>query len=402
MFSYRNGYEIDGSDTSYAITTPDREKCVEILSFLLRLKTVSRKRPIEATVRKKFQDYSIRRHIEEMLEIPHDEMERLSGILCDKSITSCSVSYGCQPLNALYPEVRREIVDIVAEMEGVCPKTLNEPVFASAMEEKGEFYLSLTPDGAKALIETTEKANSEKSSFPVAQTPFFAIEIGVFLGAPFGGAAYTVKKLSERFTELNIDAKNMIRRLYEGDGFYLSDKTIYERIEIETDDPLYTLRRLASFDGFAFVSHRRRHDYDAAREETSKERMELVNIPRNLAAYASKPTDTYEFRDGNGRLDPLKSDSLAANPELGILKWATGGDNVMNVEQYVAFAKKLLDVSYFTDSEFTHYTTALVYIDNTTTDNPSILRFLRKNGHIGLMLDVPCALRGYARKTYSL
>ncbi|MCT4594432.1 MAG: hypothetical protein N4A57_09215 [Anaeromicrobium sp.] len=40
MFLYYDGYEIDGSDTSYNILTPEMEKLKEVVNYYLQLKII--------------------------------------------------------------------------------------------------------------------------------------------------------------------------------------------------------------------------------------------------------------------------------------------------------------------------------------------------------------------------
>lgn len=373
MFSFRRGYEIDGSDMSYSVILPERAKCAEVLRFILSLKVIDRRTPFRVCTKKKHREYSIRRLDKTEFEVAYDDLARLDEAIHALDLVSCEIDFAYQPPNTLHPEVRRDVVDIVARAGGMTGRTWTNPVFADEYGGSDGLYLALTERGSENLVCQTESGQSAAYRAALGATPPFALEIGVALGAPFGCAAYIVERVAARFPELEIEAGRIVREMYELEGFYPTDREIFERIDLPTGDFSYTLRRLVREGGLRFVTRKRQYRPEACAEETSTEAMLLPHIP-----------------DWIGEYDPTANNALASSPGWNILKLLTGGKNIMTLDAYVHFIERLWSVRYFPGRDFTRYSSVWMKCDE--GDARGILRCVRDSArgeHFRAVLDVP-------------
>lgn len=404
MFTYTQGYEIDGSDTAYHITTPERERCIEILKYLLSLKVIDRDKPIEMVLRRRKHPHAVRGVESEGIELSYDTLETLSHHLSMPGITDCMIRYSYHSLNTLYFDVKREVVDLVAAMS---PETkwhqFDNPVFCDDGAFIDEIYATFTPEGTQNLVETSNRA-VHRSGAIAGDTGPFAIEIGISRGAPFGSVAYMVQKLATAFPELWVDAYTMIVSMYRNEGYTLSDKALYERIETPRENIVDALQHLVANDTIRFVSRHRINQHDTKPEETSTTQMEPPNLPRNLATYESRPELEYEFRDPSGKFEITRNYGATAAPEMGILKSAARGKNVLDISEYALFVRRLADATYFSDREYVNYTTVHVKIrlGGPGEEAQGLLRCIRRNGRIRPVLDVPCCAYEVAKKALNV
>ena len=410
MFSYVQGYEIDGSDSAYNVVARDREACIEVAAFLLSLKTLDRSVPFRARIHRKRKPYSIYGNATEERQYVYDEIDRTGSLLSSlraEDVTSCEIRFAYCPQNALFPDVKREILDrlIALTPPSERPGPLVRPVFDDEAGGVDDLYLSFTERNVEDILTSTRAASCAENTVKILQAGACAIEVGVGLGAPIGSCLYMLYRMKDRFPELHIDADTLAREMYDYDGFYPSGRHIYERIEPMTDDPLETLRRLVATGGFRFVSKRNRYPHEAE-EETSVEQVELARVRDDLLGEPLPQTLGYEFRTPDGRLDEAQSFMPDSPPDYKILRSITGGKGVLDLKAYVEFARKLCAVEYFSALDCARYSTVSAYVDGTGSDEPAsriLVRFIRKKGGApGLVIDVPPKVRAPFCKKYGL
>lgn len=389
MFHYSRGYEIDGSDTSYNILTPERAKCLEIVDFYLRLKTVDRRGELEIDLKRQRRDYSLRSESEKF-RLEGFRLEELGEMLASPEVTGCSIFYRYVPMNSLYPEVRREVVDIVARFDGTLRpgEPLHNPVFWDEHETTDSLDLYFTPEIARRIYECTEDISTEAYFLPILEGPYVALEIGCRLGGPFGSAAWNVTKLAERFPELRIDAGDAVQKLYE--DTYLGSKRLCERIEVASDDPAAILEKLAS-DGAVFQIGWGLRDGDT----TSRDRVWPLGLPRGLAEWDS---NLYDYKAYDARGFPVEIDGRDYEAFYRILKGITGGKAVMTPGEYAAYVRKLAGASYFPDAEFVRLTTLWFHLQAPNGEEERCaFRCFRRDGGIAATIDVPHAMYPHVR-----
>ena len=77
MFLYEQGYEIDGSDSSYNLVDSEIQKILEVVKYILNLKIVNRKNPIKI---KYSETLSYNRSKWKEKTIKWEELERLDTL----------------------------------------------------------------------------------------------------------------------------------------------------------------------------------------------------------------------------------------------------------------------------------------------------------------------------------
>lgn len=391
MFEYTHGYEIDGSDTSYSILTPERGKCVEVVVYYLSLKTVEKHSPIEVRLCRKM---GMKKCDAEIVYIDHADLNRLAELLGPPDILSCTIYHRFHPTASRYPEVKRAILDLAVPMDPQAKgRSLRNPVILSHMydlDEVNRIDIAFTPKGAVDTYDTSDDVSTQAYIARIQTGPYCAVEINCALGAPYGSVIYGLDKLAGRFPELEIDAEAALKEMH--DFYYLGDKTIYERVMPVTSDPVYTLRRMASDRDFDFIVGWR----NGKRKQTRSDVMELMSLPDCMEKWEPGMYGIRDFDDREPLCPSSFRDTLSA-AALRILKGVSCNKRIMTIEEYAAFARRLADVSYFPHDRYAYYTTiwANFYKKGKNGKRNAyrlIIGFERIQGKPALVIDIPCGV----------
>ena len=144
MFEYYEGYEIDGSDTSYNILTPEIEKLKEVVNYYLNLKIIRKDVPIEITQVNTEQKGELYKkcYYKHQLGLMWEDV-------FSSSIKSFESSYKyVNPYN-LYPEVKRDLITSIVKNFDLKEEDLVQPVLLPNDYTQGYMQLFLEPDIAK-------------------------------------------------------------------------------------------------------------------------------------------------------------------------------------------------------------------------------------------------------------
>lgn len=388
MFKYWQGYEIDGSDSAYNIITPEKTKAIEVILYYLGLKTIRKKQRLAVRYKYKEKDYS-RHYTEKKAYFCTADLEAFTAFLQREDLVWVEISYSYIEPGRLYPEVRREIIDI---MLSLLPeqqrKPLHDPVFWEDFATRDLIEIYFDPVLAQNAYGYNDDVTGEKYHQPLIKNPFCTIEFNCCLGADFSLIAYNLKHIAQRFPEFAIDYMKDIGFIKK--EYYLNGMNLYERINLQTKDFAATLKRLAEHDSFWFAHFRTNNNKD------SKELLHVFRIQDGIGEWdALKIAKEYDA-DGN-----LINDFDYAY--LDILKGITGGKSVFTIDEYAQYIQKLAKVDYFSDTDFTAYSSV-----NITFALPSgnsyrgFIRWLRTGGKLKMVLDVPLHLYDYVRKEYAV
>ncbi|MDL2275796.1 hypothetical protein LJC22_06695 [Desulfosarcina sp. OttesenSCG-928-G10] len=392
MFSFWKAYEIDGSDTCYAIVTPEREKCVEIAMYWLSLKTVDRNRPVTAVLRSTYKPCSNSLKTEEK-SFAHEQLDQLAALLRAPQLHSCRIKYDYVPENRLYPEVFRDVVDLVASVESGQNRPISNPVFMNEAPFREEMDLFFHPKAAvNGYDGCPVDITSEKYTFTVREKDFFTISVGIGLGAPFGNAACNVKMLAERFPELEIDFSAVMKEMLTE---CMAGKQLYERINLGSVDITAFLERLLSHGEFAFAGPWPRQ------ENHQRDQPVLRGVPCTMTCWNPKLHE-YEVYDAQGNRLNAPDEYLDRDK---ILHGLTGGKQILTVGDYADFIHKLAGTSYFSDAEFTRLSMVEVIFMPRSDIRPALsgaIKFRRSRGKVELLMDLPRAGCTEIRRSYRI
>ena len=210
MYLRWNGYEIDGSDTTYNLILPNRSKLKEVAEYYLSLPIWDRSRKIFLDADES-SDWAPHRCIEST-NSEFDIPSICAGFDRPDWSGACTFVIYCLHPEKLPEELRSEIYALSSIRPGAegAQHANVDPVtylfdyrdslavgFIIYSEEESKGWKPHEPDGLvfnrKAIVQNLKAAHAER----------YAITLGP--GFIFEYTAYILQKLSERFSELGID-----------------------------------------------------------------------------------------------------------------------------------------------------------------------------------------------------
>ncbi|MCP3926944.1 MAG: hypothetical protein GY714_30670 [Desulfobacterales bacterium] len=234
MFEYYQGFEIDGSDTSYNIITPEAEKIREVVNYYLNLKIIDKNEHIQI-----YSCNGKRKHHLSGKKYQRGELDRLWEDL--EGVNSFELKYQYMAPSSLYPEVKREIIDFIIKKTKIDEKKLVNPTLGSNFYNGSYLKVVLNTQKAKDSSDSIDTICNEDYFKKIYSGDFVSLEIDYTLGASFAIKYYGFKKLKERFPELSLDEEAMLYVPW----YDISLKNlIYEQITIEANDYLSTVDRI--------------------------------------------------------------------------------------------------------------------------------------------------------------
>lgn len=387
MFSYWQGYEIDGSDSSYNLITPDRDKTIEILLYYLSLKTIRREQQLKVRYKYKEKSYS-RQYSEAEVFFKNSAPHKLAEFLRSPDIVSAIVYYSYIEPGRLFPEVKREIIDIMISLlpKGKKKPVLHEPVLWEEFATQDNIEVFLSQEAAAQANKYSWDITGEEYNKKMLAGAFATIEFNCRIGADFGFVAYNIKHMAERFPELGIDYKTEIA--FIKDDFYLSGTSIYERINIVSNDYVSTLLRFTEYEEFWFSHFRSRLG-----NRDSKELMQVYHIPEYISGWDSLKI-AREYDSQGNLINDWDYDYL------DILKGLSGGKEVFTPAEYIEYVEKLAQSKYFSATDFTAYSSVNVNLKIKGNSFRCFVRFIKRGGKIQMVFDVPVEIYEYVKKRF--
>lgn len=389
MFLYEQGYEIDGSDSSYNLVDCEIQKILEVVKYILNLKIVNRKNPIKI---KYSESLSYNRSKWKEKTIKWENLEKLDALFQNPKLSICEIYYPLMKVNRLYPNVKREIIDILLEREqkhSKCPQSyqkphMENPVFISRYEERNSDVLTIyiNEEMAKSVYECIElDLQKEKIVQKIIQNSCALLEINSIVGANRGYHLYMIKKIAERFPEYEIDVEDIMQ--YYETYFYSGYGELAERVYIDGRNVEELLHYLWKEKGvsFLFQQDTKKRKYTNWREDliTDEDVVTLVHIPTELEKYL-------ESCKMLNKREPLYE----------LLFAASKGKINLSFGEYAAYVDKLKNASLLSDYEFEQHTEIYFYYEK--KEKKSVHTYLcrmgyeRKDGNIQLYADIPYKL----------
>ncbi len=219
MFEYYKGYEIDGSDTSYSLLTPDFEKMKEMLKFFFSLKVIDKNKDIKICYVSKSSQNKYTKdkvNIKELVDKKYNRsnLDELFDDIIKYNVGYIEIRYNYVQIESLFPEVKREIIDyIVLANKNNMKLEYNNPVltvinpyydnsiYKSTVDninitfnvEPDDCFDDITPDD---YIELCSKDSNCSIGFDVS-----VVHGGVSPILPY----YIMEKMARRFPEYKLN-----------------------------------------------------------------------------------------------------------------------------------------------------------------------------------------------------
>ncbi|MCM1991413.1 hypothetical protein [Oceanirhabdus seepicola] len=376
MFEYYEGYEIDGSDTSYNILTPEIEKLKEVVNYYLNLKIIRKDVPIQITrvnteQKGEFYKKSYYKY----------ELDLMWEDVFSSSIKSFEISYEyVNPYN-LYPEVKRDLIKSIVKNFDLKEENLVQPVLLPNEYTQGYMELFLEPDIAKKRYTYFNEICGDDYCEKQQNNNIRFIDVYCSLGGPNILKYYALKKMSMAFPELEIDAEANISNIswYEIHG----ENFLYEQIDFSSKDLYTTINRILNLEGV----------------ETNYENP-FINV------YHCNDKEKYhQFRYESISYKEKEPKVLGEiDTELECLMGLCEKYHDRTLRGHIEFAKQIAPLGFVTDKEF-HRCTSIelkIFKPNSDSFNYGEIYFIRKNNGIQLKLLVPQKIRSYVERILDL
>ncbi|MDR3295013.1 MAG: hypothetical protein LBT26_04160 [Clostridiales Family XIII bacterium] len=409
MFRYSQGYEIDGSDTSYNLVLPETEKCLEVARFLLGLKTVHRGAPLA------IQNASAMREVLTATSRPapiltgytriaaltgkqyaHEDIDALFADLLANGAASCGIGFAYVHPYLLYPEIKGEIIECLRELSGD-RHVFEQPEFPSMYYADHFGFLGLFLDPVNAEQHYSAQWEDSAAVLPRAGTPYRLLEIGISLGHWTPRHYYELTKLAAAYPEFEIDAfATLSASLWEAelDKKQWLRRYVWERIDVAAADPAGLIRRLAHAEGFLFSKNwwlRRQKCKRQGADMAQTGARELLDL-QNTSSFAG--------------YDASKLQEEERQPELAILKGIFGNEIDLTIDEYAAAAGKLAGVRFFSDLQFEEWTMLQFEFSMNGEKVCGMMRFAREAGSTGggtrLVFSLPYTAKDYFRRVFGV
>ncbi|NDV66683.1 hypothetical protein [Bacteroides sp. 224] len=236
MIEYWQSYEIDGSDSSYNVVVAEREKCIELLKFYLQLKVAHRGKPIKIH-RSSGKDSQI---VKDMY-FAYEHLDDLWDVIRHCNLKYLQLEYEYVASGSLYPEVKRELIDMLAHHAGVKNHTFVNPVFSNSYTTTS--YINISFD-AKPSNDYEMVCSENYFQIISKEHPLLVIDFDCVLNGPHELMFYGMHKMKDAFPEFEIDMHTSHELLA---AYSINwDELIMEGISLESSDYAYTLKWLLS------------------------------------------------------------------------------------------------------------------------------------------------------------
>ncbi|PAB61135.1 hypothetical protein [Anaeromicrobium sediminis] len=372
MFSYYDGYEIDGSDTSYNILTPEMEKLKEVVNYYLQLKIIRKDVPIKITKvntkrKGKLCNKSYYKH----------ELDLMWEDILSSSIKSFEISYEyVNPYN-LYPEVKRELITSIVNNSDIKEKDLIQPVFWPNPYTQGYMQLFLEPDVAKKKYTNFNEICRDDYCNRQQDNPIRFVDVYCCLGGPNVLKYYALKKMSLAFPELEIDAEANLGNVswYE----IHPENFLYEEIDCPSKDLYMTIDRILNLEGV----------------ETSRKNPFINTYHCNeIEKYKQFRYESISYKEKEPKV------LGQVDTELECLMGLCEKYHDKTLRGHIEFAKQIAPLGFVTDEVFNSCISVelKIYKPISESINYGKIYFMRKNNDIQLKLLVPQKIRSYVEQ----
>lgn len=393
MFVYWQGYEIDGSDSAYNLVLPDVERCLDVARFLLALKIVRRDRPfiLRDTRLTRAQSPGGDKRVSELEGRRYDfeALETLIDGLRQANLASCRIVFEYQDPNHLYPNITAEILAQLCRLSGAPKAKFVNPGFR-CLDRYGEIELYFDSRRAQSIACEAESVSEAEWALMSGGRPSAAIEVYLAMATWQPYHQYSLEKLNAAFPGLidyGLKPQEFSALFWypPQDGDWL-EHYVLERIDIDSADPVNTLRRIADVPGFAFSANtwarRRFFKKSEQGQEIAAQSLDLANP---------------DFQYYNGAM--LQPEDR--NPSQETLKGIFGKALDLGIEEYAVGCRKLIGAGLFDNAAYEEATRTAFEFTNGKNKHRGWMYFARPQNpaEARLCIQVPWRLRAdFCRK----
>ncbi len=370
MFKSWRGYEIDGSDSSYNIYSPNKARLIEFVKYYLNLKTIDR----HATF---FIQSFVYRKVVASVEVGFDELFNAITTACNSDAEHVKIGFQFVAFDKLYPEVKRDIISFIGGKQGETNYT--RPVVSDYSADSCiDIYLS------SRLISKTHfdpmSLSNEAYVERVLSSEYFVLDICSPIGDQVEVFKYNSHKMQEAFPEFEIDN-------YEIDDFVnwhgcMSSIVINERLYVKANDYSEVFNLVETDSELTY-------NYDHFRIEYKR-----VKMPEKL--------DNLLFLHELPDLHDYKKNVNNPCPPYDIIYGLGYLSTFMTSSDYLCFIEKLNGVTYFSDYEFKKYTKFYCNITLRGETHKLLISFMRDKGTPIMCMDVPPQILEQVKRKFSM
>ncbi len=384
MFEYFTGYEIDGSDTSYSLITPNFEKLKEMLRFFFSLKIINKNKPIiinSATKKvngknKKIDELSNKKYTK-------DGIDNLFNDLLKYSVESFRIKYTYVNVENLYPEIKRELIDfLLSSDEAVKSNNYTNPIFTRI----NYYYDNVIGVSATDFIDVTSQGDLDYYDDLTPEKLLKLYMVGDYYNISFDLSVvhgyvspllpyYAMEKISKKFPEYELNpfqdydeinccgklnTKFEINECIEISPLKLIEflrKDIVYCVEvIDNQEPIYITKDKENKN-----SKKVSVEENATKVYTSHI-LSKRSVFKKYIPYSNKAKEeTLNFK---GLEYDLGKNIYPKEYKLCSLlyKYIDGNSDYITIENYIKLSKEMANLNYFKDIEIKKYTTIYLQI----------------------------------------
>jgi len=362
LFTYWQGYEIDGSSTAYNLIVPTRELALEVLRYFLALKIIDREAEIWLSFSKVNDPNKCQKK-----NFSYAASGEIDDFFLNPELNYFQLDVSCVHPKRLYPQVREELFQLTKTRPGREESSLQyknptiSPFYAPNLEVSLEIYLG-KPDVVIDDYQTEGLIFNEAVLLKNLSQPHFTIELVCGPAFIYEYAAYINTKLAARFPEIGIDGGIDCAGGFVAGCTYASNLYDYERITINTTAIATTIKDLLQQELLQF------------QKPSGKYGREFAACENLVLYYLDHAADW---------------DELNLEGKEQIIKGILAGKQEFTPEEYQALVEKITTITLFNKVDFMHYTTCALKVGQ----QPAALTCSNEAGQICLEILVKPELR---------
>lgn len=418
MFEYYKGYEIDGSDTYYSLLTPNFEKVKEMITYVLSLKIVDKNKPItikKANKNKRYvtKDFGRKEYFEgeelpDLVDRDYDKnnLEELFYDLFEYEVSDFRLEFVYVNIENLYPDIKREIIDMILEERGSVKKYhFKNPVLTRMWSnfDRGLNYqvgelidCYFIPQKLKnSIFDESRTLTPIDKIEEYTKESYFNVDFCV--STVMGGVQpllsyYVLKKLTLRFPEYEIKALETLNKI---SCYKLNvNDYIFESLQISPKDIEHMLsNQLISFNKTEWVNEgRTRHVNQILIDKGYLYLKQILDFEwycdeTNLNAINYRDEHPLEY----------KLNKLLRNYYDPTTKY-------ISIENYIKFCEKLYELNYLASNDIRKFTTSYFLLKETVNSEMTYeckVRFNVKEGKKIFEVIVPYECREWLVNRYN-
>ena len=342
MFTYWQGYEIDGSSTAYNLFLPNRELALELFRYFLTLKIIDREAEITLSFSEANATLYHNHNKCKKKNFSYDTIAKIDTFLSDPKLNYFQLSITCVHPKRLYPQVREELFQLSRTRPGAEVALLEyrnptiSPFYQPNLEITLEIYLG-KPDEVIDQYQPEGLIFNESVLIQNTNQPHFTMELICGSTFIYEYAAYINTKLIARFPEIGIDGGIDCAGGFIDGCTYAANLYDYERIILNTTEIATTIQHLLQ------------QEVIELQKPSGKYGREF-SACKNLVLY-----HLHNAADWN---------ELYLEGKDKIIKGILSAKQEFTPEEYQTLVEKIATITLFNKTDFMHFTTCALKVSN--------------------------------------